>query len=60
LEAVYGDKPIPISGIGQGNGLGPTLLALISTNILRIMEKAGHGINLLTSISLMTLAIVGY
>ena len=29
LEAVYGDELIPISGIGQGNGLGAILLALI-------------------------------
>ena len=56
-EAVYGDEPIHISGIGQGNGLGSTLWALISTKLLRMMEKAGHGVNLLTSISLMTLAV---
>ena len=59
-EAVYGDEPIPISGIGQGNGLGPTLWALISTKLLRMMEKAGYGVNLLTSISLMTLSMVGF
>jgi len=59
-ETVYGDEPIPISGIGQGNDLGPTLWALMSTKLLRRMEKACHGVNLLTSISLMTLAMVGF
>ena len=57
-EAVYGDESIPISGIGQGNGIGPTLWALIRTKLLRMVEKAGHGVHLLTSISLMTLAMV--
>ena len=59
-EAVYGNELIPISGIGQGNGLGPTLWALISTKLLRMMEKAGHGVHLLTSISLTALAMVGF
>ena len=59
-EAVYGDTPIPIRGIGQGNGLGPTLWALTSTQLLRMMEKAGHCINILTSISFMTLAMLGF
>ena len=59
-EAVSSDEPIPISGIGQVNGLGPTLWALMSTELLRMMENAGHGVNLITSISLMTLAMVGF
>ena len=37
--AVYGDEAVPISGIGQRNILGPTLWALMSTKLLRIMEK---------------------
>ena len=49
-DAVYGNEPVPLSGIGQGNDLGPTLWALISTKILQIMEKARHGVYLLTSI----------
>ena len=31
-EAVYGKKDVPLSGIGQGNGLGPTLWALTAVN----------------------------
>jgi hypothetical protein len=38
LDWVYGDKDIPISGCGQGNGLGPTLWALISTKVINMCE----------------------
>ena len=33
-EAVYGNEDASLSGIGQGNGLGPTLWAIISTTII--------------------------
>ena len=39
---VYGNEDVPSSGIGQGNGLGPTLWALISTKLLQMMHAAGH------------------
>jgi hypothetical protein len=40
---VYGDEEVPISGCGQGNGLGPALWALISTKVIKMCERAGHG-----------------
>ena len=49
-EAAYGDEDIPVSGIGQGNGLGPTLWALISTVLIWMMERHGHSVDLLNSI----------
>ena len=39
---VYGNEVIPISGIGQGNGMGPILWALISSKLLLMMHTAGH------------------
>ena len=59
-DPAYGDENNPISGIGQGNGLGPTLWALISTQLLLMMAAAGHGVFLLTSLSLQAIALVGF
>ena len=36
-DAVYGNEAVPIMGIGQGNGLGPTLWCLISTILFWMM-----------------------
>ena len=55
----YGNEP-GFSGIGQGNGLGPTLWALISTKLLLMMKAAGHGVHLLTSLSLQAVHLVGF
>eukprot|EP00537_Pseudo-nitzschia_pungens_P008511 CAMPEP_0172378478 /NCGR_PEP_ID=MMETSP1060-20121228/69443_1 /TAXON_ID=37318 /ORGANISM="Pseudo-nitzschia pungens, Strain cf. cingulata" /LENGTH=393 /DNA_ID=CAMNT_0013106197 /DNA_START=135 /DNA_END=1317 /DNA_ORIENTATION=+ len=57
---MYGDETVPLSGIGQGNGLGPTLWALISTIVFRMMQRAGHGIHLFTSLSLQLISLVGF
>ena len=42
-QPVYGNKEVvePIAGIGQGNGLGPSLWCLISTIIIKTCKK-GH------------------
>jgi hypothetical protein len=45
-------------GAGQGNGAGPSLWALISTVIISAMKRAGHGVQLLLSISNRSLWIV--
>ena len=58
--AAYGAEPTPISGIGQGNGLGPTLWVLISSKLLLMMSWAGHGVSLLTSISQTLVTLVGF
>jgi len=34
---------VPISGIGQGNGAGPQVWAMVSTPILDILQEAGYG-----------------
>ena len=57
-KQAYGDEDFPVSGIGQGNGLGPTLWVLISTVLIRMMERKGHGVDLLNSISLRAICLV--
>ena len=56
--ATYGNEQTPIQGTGQGNGAAPALWALISTKIIRMMERAGHGVHLLTSITAVAISIV--
>ena len=46
-DDVYGNEQIPISGCGQGNGIGPTLWALISTILFRMMTAKDHGVTFL-------------
>ena len=48
---VYSNEDSAIAGIGQGNGLGPALWALISTIIIKMCKAKGHGMTIVTSIS---------
>ena len=57
---VNGNKSVPLAGCGQGNGLGPTLWALISTITLIVCKKAGHRIKFLTSITKLPISFMGY
>ena len=47
-------------GVGQGNGLGPALWALISTILLDMMDNARHGVNLCSPITNTTLCLIGF
>jgi hypothetical protein len=55
-QSALGDAPL--QGAGQGNGAGPSLWALIRTVIISAMKRAGHGVQLLSSISNLALWIV--
>ena len=57
---VYGDEDIPTSGIGQGNGLGPTLWALISSKLLQMMHEAGHGVRITSALTSTIISLVGF
>ena len=57
---VYGNELIPLSGIGQGNGLGPTLWALISSKLFLMMERAGHGVRLTSALTNAVISLVGF
>ena len=50
---MYGnkDEKEPIAGIGQGNGMGPSLWCLISTVVIKTCKRKGHGTTIRTSIS---------
>jgi hypothetical protein len=51
---------IPIQGLGQGNGAGPTIWALISTPVLNLLRTHGYGIKIISCISGDLLHFVGY
>ena len=59
-EKAYGnnDEKEPHQGIGQGNGLGPTLWALLSTILIKNMKRHGHGVKLLSAMTLSMVCIV--
>jgi hypothetical protein len=57
---VYGDEHIPISECGQGNGLGPALCELISTKVIKMCERAGHGTACIAHISGKLLRFLGF
>jgi hypothetical protein len=52
LMTIYGDSKsgyggtlwaVPYSGIGQGNGTGPAMWAVVSTPVLKMMKDEGFG-----------------
>jgi hypothetical protein len=45
------DRPVPLQGVGQGNGAGPVIWAVISTVIINMMQTAGRGLNIVSAIS---------
>ena len=59
-DKAYGnnDKPEPHQGIGQGNGLGPTLWALLSFILIKNMKRHGHGVKLRSALTLSLVSIV--
>jgi hypothetical protein len=50
----------PLHGIGQGNGGGPPIWAVISSTLLDILRSIGFGLKLISPITLMLLAFVSY
>lgn len=47
-------------GIGQGNGAGPAIWAVLSTPILTMLRKQGFGCEFMSPISCKTFSFVGY
>ncbi len=50
----------PMQGVGQGNGCGPAVWALISAVLIDMMYRAGHGCQLVSPLSQSLLSFVGY
>ena len=51
---------IPLAGCGQGNGLGPTLWALVSSAVIKMCKKAKHRIEIANTITKMILSLMGF
>ena len=58
LGKTYGNDPVPHQGSGQGNGIGPTLWALISTKFIMMMFRKRQGVELLSATTLTLLSII--
>ena len=53
-----GNRRLPLQGVGQGNGAGPMIWAMISAVLIAIMQRHGHSISLLTPLTLTSLYLV--
>jgi hypothetical protein len=51
---------MPMHGIGQGNGAGPAIWAVISCLILEVMHKQGYVATFVSAISWMSIALCGF
>jgi hypothetical protein len=51
---------VPIQGVGQGNGAGPQIWALVSTPIFNMLREMRYGIKLQSSISNQEMFFVGF
>jgi hypothetical protein len=69
IRTAYGDSSItyggnlwvaPLQGIGQGNGAGPPLWAIVSSPLFEMLCTAGFGIFFQTSISGKKVSYVGF
>ena len=48
----YGARQdLPLQSVGQGNGAGPAIWAVISTVIIAAMATQGHGFNLISALA---------
>jgi hypothetical protein len=69
VRTAFGDSTItyggpgwvkPMHGIGQGNGGGPPIWAVISSNLLDTLRSKGFGLQLMSPITQSPLSFVGY
>ena len=69
IRTAYGDSTtsfsaaahsIPVQGIGQGNGAGPAIWAVVSTPIFNAMRQRGYGLFLRSPASGSSFLFVGY
>jgi hypothetical protein len=51
---------VPIYGIGQGNGAGPAIWAVISTPLLNMLRNKGYGCKFIFPLSSKYVQFVGY
>jgi hypothetical protein len=60
IQPIYGDSKksfggnlwlVPCQGLGQGNGVGPQIWAVVTTPVLNYLRSEGYGVAFKTSIS---------
>lgn len=51
---------VPFHGIGQGNGAGPAIWAVVSTPLLNILRERGFGISFATPVSNLPINFSGF
>jgi hypothetical protein len=52
--------PIPLQGVGQGNGAGPQIWALVSTPVLNMLRSNGLGATFVSALSRISTTLVGF
>ena len=71
VRTIYGDSElffdsnselylVPIQGVGQGNGAGPQIWAVVSTPVLEMLREMGYGCFFRMAISGEEMSFVGY
>lgn len=55
---IYGNETVCITSTGQGNGLGLSLWAPISTIIIKMCKEKGHGMNIFKPISKQQISLI--
>jgi hypothetical protein len=69
VRTAYGDSclsyggnnwVVPIHGIGQGNGAGPAIWAVVSTPLLNLLRSKGCGFKYISPTSKTKIGFVGY
>jgi hypothetical protein len=67
ITPVFGDSTrcyrgdiTPLQGIGQGNGAGPAIWAVISAVLLQVMRDSGFGLNVITALSSGAIVLAGF
>ena len=68
MQTICGDSSIcfngmlcmaPIQGVGQGNGTGPQIWAVVSTPVLEMMQAQGHLCHFRTAITGEEIRFIG-
>ena len=57
-KPIYGISDPPLNGTGQGNPIGPIAWALISSIMIKVMEKRGYVVNMKSALSHALISIV--
>lgn len=50
----------PIHGLGQGNGAAPMIWVMVSAILVKILQKKGHGLQLLSALSNTLTSVTGF